>query len=156
MAKGFVASEMGHVILGLAPQATSNVAALTSDTFLMKGWSHASILIAGGVGSTATSVTMGECTSFAGSDRTALTFRYAKEATKDGDTLDAALAWASALTLGATAGVFAVIELDADELTDGYPYVQVNTAASASKDLCIFVVLSGGRYTEDITATAIV
>ena len=153
--KGFVAAEMGHIVLALAPQGTTVCAALTSDTFLMEGWGHATILIAGGVGSTATSVTVGECTSFAGSGRTAVTFRYAKEASTGGDTLDAALTTASALTLGATAGVFAVIELDADELTDGYPYVQVNTATTASKDLCIFVILSGGRYQEDITATAI-
>jgi hypothetical protein len=154
--KGFIANEMGHLVLGLAPQGTSNSVALTSDTFLMEGWQHASIIIMGGVGSTATSVTVGECTSFAGSDRTAVTFRYAKTATKDADTMSTALAVASSLALTGTAGVMAVIELDADELTDGYPYVQVNTAISASKDLAILVVLSGGRYQEDITATAIV
>lgn len=155
MSKGFVAAEMGHIVLALQPQGTTVVAALTSDTFCMKGWSHATILVAGGIGSTATAVTVGECTSFAGSDRTALTFRYAKETTTLGDTLDSALTVASSLTLGATAATFAVIEIDADELTDGYPYVQVNCGTTANKDLCIFAILSGGRYQEDITATAI-
>ncbi|MFH1603246.1 MAG: hypothetical protein ABIH03_05010, partial [Pseudomonadota bacterium] len=91
----------------------------------------------------------------------ALTFRYAKEDTAAGDTLDAALAWASTVSLSAgSTGVFAVIEIDADELSDGYNFVQVNFAAAGGaatgKDLCAFAVLSGGRYQEDITASAIV
>ncbi len=153
--KGFVVTEQGHVVLGIQPRGTTNVTALTSSTFSMENWQHASIIVMGGIGSTATSVTLGECTGAGGTGRTAVTFRYAKDADTGGDVLDAALAVASSLTLGGTAAVFAVIELDADELTDGYPWVQVNTGVSASKDIACLVILSGGRYQEDITATVL-
>lgn len=154
MSKGFVVAEQGHVVQLLAPQTLS--AAATSDTFSMAGWAHASILLNFGAGS-GCSITMGECTSFAGSDRTALSsFRMAQEATANGDTLDAALAVASAITIAAGTAAFAVIELDGDELSDGYPYVQVNISDPGTSKLAgAMVVLSGGRYQEDITATAI-
>lgn len=159
MGKGFVAAENGHVVLLLQPRGTTTTVALTSDTISMKNWAHATILVAGGTGTGATAITAGECTGFGGTGRTALTFRYAKEDTAGGDVLDAALAWASTFSLSAgSTGVFGVIELDADELSDGYEYVQVNfsaNAAGAPKDLCAFAVLSGGRFQEDITATVI-
>ena len=159
MSKGFVVSEEGHVVLLLQPQGTTTTVALTSDTFCMKNWAHATILVAGGAGTGQTAVTVGECTAFTGSDRTAVTFRYAVEATANGDVLDAALAWASTFSLSAgSTGVYGVIELDADELSDGYQYVQVNFGANAAatpKDIAAFAVLSGGRYQEDITATVI-
>ena len=160
MGKGFVAAENGHVILLLQPQGTTVTVALTSDTFSMENWAHATILVAGGAGTGPTAVTVGECTGFGGTGRTAVTFRYAAEATAGGDVLDAALAWASAFTLSAgSTGVYAVIEIDADELSDGYQFIQVNFSAGTTaipKDLCAFGVLSGGRYAEDITASAIV
>jgi len=159
MSKGFVVSEEGHVVLLLQPQGTTTTVALTSDTFCMKNWAHATILVAGGKGTGQTAITMGECVGFGGTSRTALTFRYAVEATANGDVLDATLAWASTFSLSAgSTGVYGVIELDADELSDGYQYVQVNFGANAStavKDIAAFAVLSGGRYQEDITATVI-
>ena len=157
MSKGFVAAEEGHIVQLLTPQAFS--AAGTSDTFSMEAWAHATILLNIGVGSS-TTVTVGECTAFTGSGRTALTFRSAKEATGGGDTLDAALAWASSITWTGSAaapGGFAVIEIDADELTDGYNFIQVNIADPGTSLLAgSMAVLSGGRYQKDITATAIV
>ena len=156
MSKGFVTAENGHVVQLLAP--VDVTAAATSDTFCMKNWAHASIICGFGVGS-ATTITVGECVGFGGTGRTAVTFRYAQEATSEGDVLDAALAWASAFTLSAgSTGVYAVIEIDADELSDGYQFIQVNFTAGTTavpKDLCAFGILSGGRYQEDITATAI-
>jgi len=156
MSKGFVVAENGHVVQMLAPVAVS--APATSDTICMENWGHVSIIVGLGVGS-ATSITVGECTSFAGSDRTALTFRYAQEATGGGDVLDAALAWASTITIAgsvAAVGGFAVIEIDGDELSDGYQFLQVNIAdPGTSKLACLYAVLSGGRFQEDITATVI-
>ena len=159
MSKGFVTAEQGHVILLLQPQGTCVTVALTSDTFSMENWAHATSLVAGGAGTGQTAVTVGECVGFGGTARTALTFRYAEEATANGDVLDAALAWASTFTLSAgSTGVYAVIEIDGDELSDGYQFIQVNFSAGTTaipKDLCSFGVLSGGRYQEDITVTAI-
>ncbi len=157
MSKGFVVAEQGHVVQMLAP--VDVAAAATGDTILMEGWAHASIIVGFGVGS-ATTITVGECTGFGGTGRTAVTFRSAQEATGGGDVLDAALAWASSITIAGSAaavGGFAVIEIDADELSDGSPYLQVNIAdPGTSKIACIYAVLSGGRYQKDITATVIV
>jgi len=157
MSKGFVTAEEGHVALILQPQGTCTTAALSGAAFSMENWGHATILVAGGIGSTATAVTIKECTAATGSGATAITFRYAKEATTGGDTLDAALAWASTMSFAATAGVFMVVEIDGDELSDGYNWLRVDFAVGAgnSKDICAFVVLSGGRYQEDMTATVL-
>ncbi len=156
MSKGFVVAENGHIVQLIAP--VDVTAPMTSDTISMENWGHVSIIVGLGIGSS-TTITVGECTSFAGSDRTALTFRYAQEATGGGDVLDAALAWASSIAIvgsAAAVGGFAVIEIDADELSDGYQFLQVNIAdPGASKIAAVYAVLSGGRYQEDITATVI-
>ena len=158
MSKGFCAAEEGHVVLLLAPRGTTTTIALTSDTINMENWAHATILVAGGIGSGTTAITVGECVGFGGTSRTAIAFRYAKEDETGGDVLDAALAWGTTASLGGTAGVFIVIEIDADELSDGYNFLQVNFSANIAaeaRDLCCFAILSGGRYQEDITATVI-
>ena len=157
MSKGFVLAEEGHVVQMLAPVAVA--AAGTGDTISMENWGHVSIICGLGIGS-ATTITVGECVGFGGTSRTALTFRSAQEATGGGDVLDAALAWASTITIAGSAahvGGFAVIEIDADELADGYNFLQVNVAdPGTSKLACVYAILSGGRYQEDITATVIV
>ncbi len=153
MSKGFVVAENGHVVQMIASQ--SFAAAGTSDTISMENWAHASIICEFGAGS-GTTITVGECTSFAGSGRTAVTFRFAQEATANGDVLDAALARASSITIGAGTAAFAVIEIDADELSDGFEFIQVNLSdPGAAKLASVMAVLSGGRYQEDITATVI-
>jgi len=153
MSKGFVVAEQGHFVTLLNPQSLG--AAVTSDTFLMENWAHATLIFQFGAGS-GTTITVGECTSFAGSDRTAVTFRYAQEATDAGDVLDAALAWASTITIAAGTSAVAIIEIDADELTDGYPYLQTNIDDPGTAKLASGIaILSGGRYQEDITVTAI-
>ena len=152
--KGFTIVEQGHLVQLIDP--VSATAPTTSETFIMEAWAHASIIVLGGAGSGVT-ITVNECTSFAGSDATAIGFNYAQEATVDGDTMAAALAAATAggVAMG-TSNVFLVIELDGDELSDGYPYVQINaTDPGTSRLIAAAVVLSGGRYQEDITATAI-
>ncbi len=153
MSKGFVSVEQGHIVQMLASQSFS--AAATSDTILMENWAHASIICEFGAGS-GTTISVGECTSFAGSGRTAVTFRFAQEATANGDVLDAALARASTISIAAGTASFAVIEIDTDELTDGFQYLQVNIADPGTAKLgSVIAVLSGGRYQEDITATVI-
>ena len=154
--KGFTIVEQGHLVQLIDP--VSATAPTTSETFIMEAWAHASIIVMGGGGSGLTTITVNECTSFAGSDATAIGYNYAQETTVDGDTLDAALAAATAggIAIG-TSNVFLIIELDGDELSDGYPYVQIHaTAPATARLLAAAVVLSGGRYQEDITATAIV
>lgn len=155
--KGFTIVEQAHVVTLFPVAAGTASVAGTSDTFILKNWAHATMIILGGEGSAATNITVGECTSFAGSDRTAVAdFLYAQEATSGGDTLDAALAVGSVVAMG-TGNVLVVIELDADKLTDGYPYVQVNySTPTLGRNIAGVAILSGGRYQEDITVTTIV
>lgn len=153
--KGFVIAEQGHVVLSAYPRGTVIVAALTSTVY-MKNWQHATILVAGGVGTGTTAITVGKATGSGGTGRTAVTFKYASEGTAGGDVLDAALAAASTVSLSAgSTGVFIVIEVDGDQFGPDYPWMQVNAAAATLRDIAIFTVLSGGRYQEDITATVL-
>jgi len=150
--KGFTIAEQGHVVQMLEPQVQS--AALTSESFTMENWGHATIIINGGAGSACT-VTLFDAASAAASGAS-MAFNYATEATAGGDVLDAALtaATTAGTSLGAATGVMLVIEIDNDELRDGYPYVLFRCTASGDKDICATAILSGGRYQKDITATA--
>ena len=151
----FVVAEQGHVVQLLAPQ--SQTAALTSEVFSMENWAHATIIVLGGAGSACT-VTVSECDNFTPSNAATKTFLYAVEATAAGDVLDAALATSatSGTSIGTATGTIMVIEIDADELSDGYPCVQVNFSdPGTSKLISAHAILSGARYAEDITATAI-
>ena len=152
---GFTVAEEGHFVQLIAPISTG--VALTSEVFSMENWSHASIFVCGGAGSGFT-ITLFECDNFTPSNRTAITFKFAEETVAAGDTLAAALAPATAggMAMSGASGIFTIIELDADELTDGYPCVQLNTDAAGASLLGAFAVLSGGRFAEDITASAII
>ena len=151
---GFNSVEEGHFVQLIAPVSTG--IALTSEVFSMENWSHASIFVCAGAGSGFTA-TLFECDNFTPSNRTAIGFRYAQEEGAAGDVVDAALATATTAGVSMTgaSGIFAIIELDADELSDGYPCVQLNTNAAAASLLGAFAVLSGGRFAEDITASVI-
>ena len=155
MSKGFVVAEQGHVVLNIAPNGTQTTAAGCAACFCMKNYGHATIIAAAGVGSAATmDITLYEHPDSTGSSGSAIDFQYARESTSAGDTLDAALAWASTVSVVGTAAAYAVIEVDADTLTDGDEWISVHHSACSSS-VAIMAILSGGRYQEDITATAI-
>ena len=89
----------------------------------------------------------------------AIAYAVYKEETAAGDTLGARTAVASAgVTPSANDTIMYVIELDASELTDGFEWVEVSlTNASANSVIAsIVAILSGARYGEDQSATAIV
>jgi len=155
MSKGFVVAEQGHVVQLIAPVSIS--AAATSDVFSMENWAHATIIVLAGAGS-ATTVTVSECDNFTPSNAATKTFQYAVEATAAGDVLDAALQTGatSGVSTGTASGSIMVIEIDNDELSDGYPCVQINLSdPGTSKVVSAVAILSGARYAEDITATVI-
>ena len=150
--KGFTVVEQGHVVSIIPP--ASATTALTSDCFLMENWGHASIILTTGVGSGCT-VTVFDSNSATASGAS-MAFNYAVEGTALGDTMDAALAAATtAGTALGSSGETMIIEIDADELRDGYPYILVRTDNVTAMYIGGVAVLSGGRYQKDITATAI-
>ena len=146
--------EMGHVVTLIAP--VSAGVALTSDIFSMANWEHASIIVSAGAGSGLT-VTLYECVGFGATGATLIGYQYAQEEVAGGDTLGAALtaAGTGGVSMTSASGIFMVIELDHDQLSDGYPCVRLNTSAAAARLVGATAILSGGRYQEDITATAI-
>ena len=157
MARQFSIGEgEGHFVLGVAP-VDIDAGAQTSDAFSMENWSHATIIIALGVTGAASTVTVKENTAADGSGATAIAFNYYGEATAAGDTLGARTsASASGFATATPDGIFYVIELSAEELSDGYPWVTVHMSdPGAATFASINVVLSGGRYQEVEGATAI-
>ena len=154
MSKGFVVAEQGHVVQMMIP--VDVTAAATSDVINMENWAHASIIVSGGAGSSST-ITVSDANAFTSSGAT-MVFRYQQEQTAAGDTMEAALAWATTagVGIGTATGVLFVIEIDADELRDGYPMLMINaTDPGAGKVISAVAILSGGRYQKDITATVI-
>mgnify|MGYP001243278706 CR=1 FL=1 len=72
----------------------------------------------------------------------------------------AALTWTSAttgVTLAASINSYIIIEIDASELSDGYPYFYLTTGAVSTGVAygSAVAILSGPRYAEDITPSAI-
>jgi len=149
--KGFTIAEQGHVVQLIGP--ASAVTALTSDSFCMKNWGHATIIVQSGIGSAST-ITVFDAESAAASGAS-MVFNYAQEETTLGDTLGAlAAATTAGVAIGAATDIFTVIEIDNDELRDGYPWVLIRTSATTANYISAVAILSGGRYQKDITATA--
>ncbi len=155
MVHGITLTEEGHFVTLLASQ--NITAAATSEVFSMENWAHATIMVQGGAGSS-TTITVSECDNFTPSNATKIIFAYAQETTAAGDTLTALTdATTAGVALGTATGVFTIIEIDSDQMTDGFPYLQINLSdPGAGKQVSAVAILSGGRYQEDITATVII
>ena len=151
--KGFVVAEEGHVVQLLTPQDLS--AATSSEVFSMANWQHASIICLRGAGSAST-IQVEECDDFTPTNAATMTFKYAYERTAAGDTLTAlATATTAGIAHTTSTGELLVIEIDADELSDGYECVRIKCSAVGTSLSGWVAILSGGRFQEDITATAI-
>lgn len=147
--KGFVLAEQGHLV-GVTPPIDITGGA-SGQAFSMKNFEHASILLMVGVSAAAfTKILVKQCTDAAGSNPVAIPFSlYAQEvAGASHDVLGVRQNVAAAgYTPAATDGIFYVIELDASELADGSPYVQVVFTNGTNSVLAACVaILSGGRF----------
>lgn len=150
----YLANE-GHVVNILAPVDINGGA--SSDIFSMKNHSHVSIIIQLGVTGAASTVTVEECDDVTPTTDTAIAFSYHAETTASGDTLGALTAATTAgFATSTNNGVFYVIEIDAAQLSDGYPYLQVEFSDPGAATFASAVaVLSGARYASDQSATEI-
>ena len=130
------------------PPIDADDAAKNSDVFSMKESAHASIILQLGVTGAAVTVTVEECDDVTPTNSTAIAFNYYAETTAAGDTLGARTAATSAgFDTSTNDNVFYVIEIDAAELTDGYPYLRVCLDDPGAATLVSAVaVLSGNRY----------
>ena len=156
-AQGFSIGEgQGHYVLGTAP-VDIDAGAQTSDAFSMKNYSHATIFISLGVPGAASTVTVKENTAADGSGATAIAFSYYAEETAAGDTTGArTAATSSGFATSTNDGVYYIIELNAEDLSDGSPWVTVHKSDPGSATFgSIGIILSGARYAEVEAPTAI-
>lgn len=154
--KGITIAEQCHVINALGPVDIGGVVK-ESDYWSMENYAHATIIVTAGVVTNAPTITVYESDDLAGSNETAIAFDYYEETTAAGDTLAArASALAAGRTFPSTANsVTLVIEIDASQLSDGYPCMVVKTDTAAACLIAVTVILSGARYQKEITPTAI-
>jgi len=152
----FRVAERGHVVQAMAPQAINT--GVNSDVFSLKNYAHASIIVAVGAVGTDITLTVEECDDFTPSNSTAIAFNYYVSDAANGDTIGAkTAATAAGITILATGGdnKFVIIEIEDQELTDGFPALRVVTSASAGTNLmAIAAVLSGQRFGTEPTAIA--
>lgn len=153
-AKGFYIAEEAHVVNILPPRDVS--AGVSSDVFSMKGYAHATIIIqCGSTNADAGNITIEECDDFTPSNDTALTFNYYAETTAAGDTLSAK-ASAAAIDVSANDNIMYVAEVDASQLSEGYPNLILKWSACGGATYGSAVaILSGARYASAESATAI-
>lgn len=150
---GFNLSEAGHIVNVIPPVDGNAGAPVAAQGFHLKNYAHASIIIQIGVTTAApTSIILVSSTAASAGTTTQLAFRYYSQTTagKDKDVLSStpttAVAATGIATPTANDNVFYVIELDASELPDGQPYLQLQVTCAASSFLVSAVaILSGGR-----------
>ncbi len=150
-------AERGHFVQVWSPADVTG--GVTGDRFTMKNYRHASIYLTIGVSAGApTKILVKNCTLASGGTATAIAYKIYKEETDGGDTLGARTAvLAAGLTPSANDNIFYVIELDTEELTNGYEWVEVSmTNASQEVFSSCVAVLTGARYGQTESPTAIV
>lgn len=153
----FVAAEMGHVINILPPQSID--AAVTSTVFSLRNYAHATIVVtAGSTNVDAGNITIEECDDFTPTTDTAIDFYYYAETTAAGDTLGArTLAEAATgIDVSGNDNITYVIEIDAAQLSEGYPNLYLKWSKPGGATLVSAVaILSGARYAQDQSPTEI-
>lgn len=152
-------AQVVHFAKGLDAVADAFSGTVYSDIFNMKGHSGITFIIHKGVGTTGTStITVEASDDASGSNVTAIPFRY--KAITSGDTEGAlTAATTSGFTTTAGSSQLYIVEVDAEELGDtGYGYCRLKAVEVANDPVLggILAILHGGRYAQDVPATAIV
>jgi hypothetical protein len=160
--KGFWATQDGKVVNLIPP--VSAGAALTGVRFNMAMWEHASLLVRfGAAGGPAGAITLNVYLAESGGTGVAVPFKYALQNAASAP-FDVFTEWVQATSTGYTpvevADEIIGIELDADDVlvAANGTYVEVDVAVGSlgttAQLIDGFGLLSGGRYTSDLSATA--
>ena len=143
-----VLAEQAHIINILPPQDVSG--GVSSGVFSMRNASHVTIIVtAGSTNTDAGNVTIEECDDFTPSNDTAIDFSYYAETTAGGDTLGSrTLAEAATgIDVSENDNITYVIEIDAEQLTEGYPNLILKWSACGGATLGSAVaILTGYAY----------
>lgn len=153
-------SQEGHIIPILPPQDYDT--GVSSDIFSMKDCSHVTIIVTfGTTNSDAGNITVNESDDLSGSNTDAIGFKYAAETTDSGDSLGAltTVAYADAdsgIDVSANDNTTYVIELDAEDLSEGYNNVFISISdPGGSGYASAIAILTGLRYAGDQNRTQI-
>lgn len=154
--QGINLAEQGHIVNVLPPIDINGGA--TGDRFTMKHYGKATIIVQIGVSDVAPTIIVKECTAASGGTATAIAFAAYKEETAAGDTLGARTAIeAAGLVANAANSIFYVIDIDARQLSDGSPWIEVSATIESGQGclMSMVAILTGARFANDQSATAI-
>jgi len=142
-----VLAEQAHIIPIIYPQGSA-APTINSDTISMKNASHCTIILTVGAQAGSFTVKIYEADDFGNGD-TAIASVVYKEETTNSDMLGDATAVVAAdgVNTGATNNIFYVFEVDAEDLTEGYPNIQMQLSALDNTTYVSAVaVLTGYAY----------
>jgi len=160
-AKGFWATQDGHVVNLIPP--VSAGAALTGVRFNMANWAHASLLLRfGAAGGPTGAIVLNVFLAESGGSGVAIPFKYALQSAASAP-FDVFTEWVQATSAGYTpvevADEIVGIEIDSDDLlvAANGTYVEIDVAVGSlgttPQLLDAIGILSGGRYTGDLSAS---
>jgi hypothetical protein len=142
-------AETTRVVNMLQPK-NINGAAQTSSAVGLSNFNHASIVIPIGVHSSATTITVEECTDATGAGPVAIPFDYYVSSATGSDVLGARQSATSSgvATDGATANINYVLEIPAVNLAEDHPYLRVKLSSPGANDVyaAVIGVLTTARY----------
>jgi hypothetical protein len=145
------------VVPALYPDADLYAADPATDIINTKNYDHVTFILTEGAGGTGTvKIQVEECDDTTPTNSTAIAFNYRVATTPD--TWGAITASASTgYTTTAGANKQVAVEIDAAELTDGYPYVrlQLTEVADSPCDAGVIAILSRPRYAQDVLPGAL-
>lgn len=156
MGLGQYLAQSGHIAPLVYP--IDETGGKTATPFSMAKYAHATIIIMIGVSAAAPgAITLSACSDVGGDGATAIAFNVFKGETTNSDVLGARTAVTSAgFTPPATDKIFYVIELDAQQLPQGLPYVQLVEADATNSVIdAAVVILTGSRQAADQSPTVL-
>jgi hypothetical protein len=145
--RGMLIAEQAHVVNVIPPIDITGGKA--GDRFSLAKWQHATIIVQIGVSAAAfTKILVNACTAATGGSSAAIAYRLYSEETDAGDTLGAKEeVAATGKTPSANNNIMYVIEIDATELPDGSPWIELSlTNTSNSVIASAVAILTGARY----------
>lgn len=151
-----VLSQESHIVPIIFPQGSA-APTINSDVFSMKDASHATIILTIGVQGGAASFTVVAGSNFTPSAEVAIGYNQAAEVSTGGDTLGALAAVAATGTVtAATNNITYVIEVDVEDMPEGYPNLQLKLAdLDNTTYVSAVAILTGLSYQGDETRTQI-
>ncbi len=152
-------SQLLKISTALAPAADRFNANPATDVYNLALYGHIAFIHQQGAGATGTAtITVEACTSAAGAGNTAIAFSY-RLGDADGQNLGALTEVTSSgyTTVAADENTIVIIEINAEDLPDGKPFVRLQYTEVANDPVAAgcLAVLSEGRFIGDTLPTAV-